>query len=290
MEENRTPEAAVQPDVKPEEAAPRAEAQSQPSGAELEAAREAATRKARKRRRRGFRNLLLRVVLILLVSYVLLFQIIGLTTMPNGDMYPRIDAGDLVMFYRLDKDIRAQDIVAFEKKAVDIKDYQAPEEVDIEETEAPPAEEAEPETPAETPAPVVTPAPNEKTPAEIVADQSLLGKFNRLVYNAGRWLNLRGEEGTQLYICRAIAGPGDTVEITDDGSVVVNGNHMIEGNIFSRTTPYIGFTEYPLKLAEDECFVLADLRDGGADSRFFGPVKKSEILGTVITIARRNNL
>ena len=31
-------------------------------------------------------------------------------------------------------------------------------------------------------------------------------------------------------------------------------------------------------------------RVGGNDSRWFGPVNKREILGTVITVVRRNNL
>ena len=48
--------------------------------------------------------------------------------------------------------------------------------------------------------------------------------------------------------------------------------------------------EYPLELGQEEYFVLADYRNGGADSRFFGAVKEQEILGTVITIMRRNNL
>ena len=82
----------------------------------------------------------------------------------------------------------------------------------------------------------------------------------------------------------------DTVEITDEGQVLVNGNALIETNIFYPTTVYLGFTEYPVTLGPGECFVLADQRDGGADSRFFGPVKESEILGTVFTIMRRNNL
>ena len=65
---------------------------------------------------------------------------------------------------------------------------------------------------------------------------------------------------------------------------------MIESGIFYSTYPYQGYTEYPLTLKAGECFVLADSRQGGADSRFFGPVKQEEILGTVITILRRNNL
>ena len=35
---------------------------------------------------------------------------------------------------------------------------------------------------------------------------------------------------------------------------------------------------------------MADFRNGGVDSRFFGPVTAEEIRGTVITVVRRNNL
>ena len=35
---------------------------------------------------------------------------------------------------------------------------------------------------------------------------------------------------------------------------------------------------------------LADARQNGTDSRYFGAVQKNEIVGTVITIVRRNNL
>ena len=80
------------------------------------------------------------------------------------------------------------------------------------------------------------------------------------------------------------------MEITDDERLLVNGNSMIETNIFYSTPRYEGEVEYPLVLGEDEVFVLADKRNSGVDSRFFGPVHKGDILGTVITILRRNNL
>ena len=167
---------------------------------------------------KAYQLFLLRLILLLLVLWVLFFQVIGLTHMPTGDMSPRIDLGDFVMFYRLDKTVSPKDIIILEK-----------------------------ETPE----------------------------------SAGK---------KQIYICRVVAVPGDTVEITENGSLQVNGNTLIEDYIHSLTMPYDGFTTYPLVLEEDQCFVLADKRDSGSDSRWFGPVEKSEILGTVITIMRRNNL
>ena len=161
---------------------------------------------------------ILRLLVFIAVVWVLFFKVVGLTHMPNEDMYPRIDAGDLVLFYRLSNNIKAQDIVVLEK---------------------------------------VTPD---------------------------------GDGSKELFICRVVAAPGDTVDINSGNRLVVNGNTMIESNIFYDTPAYEGYTEFPLTLGDGEWFVLADSRKGGADSRYFGPVTKDEIKGTVLTILRRNNL
>ena len=255
---------------------------------DMEEARKAARLKGRRRRRRAFLALLGRFVMFVVVVYVLFFQVLGVVPMPTEDMYPRIDAGDMVLFYRFDKDVRAQDIIVFEKEASVLQEYVEPEPTDEPEATEP-ADEAE-ATPAPTEAPAVTPAPNVPTPQQIVSDDSFKGKLNRLFYNVAVWLRLRPPEGKQMYVCRVVACEGDTVEVSQEKGLVVNGNSMIETNIFYPTTEYVGFTEYPLTLGPGECFVMADKRNNGADSRFFGPVRKEEILGTVVTIARRNNL
>lgn len=167
---------------------------------------------------RRYQSFLLRLVLFVLVLWVLFFKVIGLTHAPNGDMYPRMDAGDLVLFYRLDKDVQAQDVIILE---------------------------------------TVMPDSHGKK---------------------------------EVYCARVVAVAGDTVDITDDERLIINGNQVIETNIFSSTPRYEGFLEYPVTLGANECFVLADKRQGGTDSRYFGPVSKDKIAGTVITILRRLNL
>lgn len=160
---------------------------------------------------KDYQHFTIRLIIFLFVVWFLFFQVIGITHMPNEDMYPRIDAGDLVLYYRLDKDVKAQDVIAVEKSM----------------------------------------SKTEKS----------------------------------LYILRVIATEGDTVEITDD-RLLVNGNAAIETNIFYDTYRYEDQITYPIKLGKDECFVLADKRDGGEDSRYFGVINKKDILGTVIAILR----
>ena len=166
---------------------------------------------------RDYQYFLLRLIILLLLLWVLFFKLIGAIRMPTGDMYPRIDAGDLVMFYRLDTNPSAQDVIALRRTVPTLS-------------------------------------------------------------------------GEQTMVLRVVAVAGDTVEVTETGFLKINGNVMDERNIFYPTPRYENYVEYPRTLEEGECFALADSRNGGTDSRFFGPVLNSEILGTVITIVRRNAL
>lgn len=201
--------------------------------------------KRRRRRIRALRSFLLRAFSLALVLYALFFHIVGLTTARTGDMYPRIDAGDMVLFYRLDDRWKAQDVVVIDKSVN--SDYSA-----------------------------VRVPTREKAWWRRVMD----------------WIGFADPEDPSVtrFICRVVAGPGDTVEVTDSQRLVINGNLMIESGIFYTTGAYAGYTEYPVRLGENQYFVMADFRNGGVDSRFFGPVSGTEICGTVITIIRRNNL
>lgn len=167
--------------------------------------------KKKKKGMNDFQWFALQVLIFVIVLYVLFAHIVGITTMPTADMYPRIDSGDFLMYYRLDREPKAQDIVVFRKNET-------------------------------------------------------------------------------RYVGRVVAAGGDTVEITEEGAVKINGYSMSETNIFYDTYPLKGFTTYPLTLSQTQCFVLVDQRQGAEDSRYFGPVDYSEIEGTVISVMRRNNL
>ena len=91
-------------------------------------------------------------------------------------------------------------------------------------------------------------------------------------------------------IGRMIAVGGDLVDVSMDGVLSINENTIIENDIFYATMPYQGGINFPVKLAQDEVFVLCDFREGGKDSRYFGPVKLNWIKGSAIFVIRRGDL
>ena len=97
------------------------------------------------------------------------------------------------------------------------------------------------------------------------------------------------KEGRQ-YTGRIIARGGESVEITDDSQLIVNGSHVVETDIFYRTPKYGEEVEYPLQLGDREYFVLCDYRDGARDSRYFGAVSQEEIRGKALAVISRSHL
>ena len=152
-----------------------------------------------------------KLIMMVLLLWILFGVLFGITPMQNNDMSPRISAGDLLLYYRLEDTLRTNDVVVFEKD---------------------------------------------------------------------------GKE----YTGRIMGKGGESVEITEDAQLKVNGSTVIETNIFYDTPRYGDEITYPVELAENEYFILCDYRNGARDSRYFGSVKRDEIKGKVITILRRSNL
>ena len=110
--------------------------------------------------------------------------------------------------------------------------------------------------------------------------------INRLVYKVsnpkpGDIVILIDPMGSQDdFIKRIIAGPNDTFAMKN-GDVYVNDKKISE--------PYIARdkavdTVGPIRIGPGEYFVMGDNRTVSQDSRRFGPVTKSEILGKVMVI------
>ena len=154
---------------------------------------------------------LIRLAAMVLLIWVLFGLVFGVAPMKNDDMMPRISAGDLMFYYRLDHSYGSGDVVVLKK------------------------------------------------------------------------------DGKQ-YTGRIVAHGGDTVEITEEEGLSINGSMVLEDEIYYATPRYEEGPDYPVTLAADEVFVLCDYREGAKDSRYYGPVNNNEIKGKVITVIRRSNI
>jgi signal peptidase I len=84
-----------------------------------------------------------------------------------------------------------------------------------------------------------------------------------------------------VLIKRIVAGPGDFVAVRD-GHAIVNGRGSAEpytGACFDRTACDL---PVPVRVPRDQYFVLGDNRGASDDSRFWGPVPASAVLGVVV--------
>lgn len=107
-------------------------------------------------------------------------------------------------------------------------------------------------------------------PKERVTDDTPVGFVQR------RFLGKKEE----CYIKRVIGLPGETVQIVG-GDILIDGKKL-EEDYGKMPITSGGIAEEPLKLAEDEYFVLGDNRGGSKDSRSIGPVRKDMICGKIV--------
>lgn len=129
-------------------------------------------------------------------------------------------------------------------------------------------------------------------------DQSMMPKlaagdlllYYRLDHTPGDREVVVFEKEGKTYVGRVVARGGDTVEIREDALLQINGNAIVENEIYYSTEPYEEGIKYPATLTDEEVFILCDYREGAKDSRYFGPVTKKELKGTVITAIRRSGI
>ena len=67
---------------------------------------------------RALRNFLVRLFLLITVIGIIFGVVFGLTPMANADMQPAVCAGDLMLYYRLGKNLNSDDVVVFQKEGI----------------------------------------------------------------------------------------------------------------------------------------------------------------------------
>lgn len=99
---------------------------------------------------------------------------------------------------------------------------------------------------------------------------------SRLVHTVLESVGLR-QPSTEDFIKRVIGLPGETVE-GKEGKIYINGRQLVE--------PYLAedpVGDFPPKtIAEGEVWVMGDNRNRSSDSRVFGPINESKIVGRAI--------
>ena len=109
--------------------------------------------------------------------------------------------------------------------------------------------------------------------------------FNRIEenYSFGDVIVVQSVNEQNNVVKRIIAVPGDTIEITSDLRIIVNGNEIRE-TWQSTGTLSQGTASLSFKLNEGEYFVLNDNRDDNNDSRNkkYGNIEQENILGIVV--------
>jgi len=98
------------------------------------------------------------------------------------------------------------------------------------------------------------------------------------------------KDSSKNFIMRAIALGGDEIKIVDK-KVYINGSIINEPYVINEDTNTYSTGDFklrdnfgPVKVPESSVFVLGDNRDRSNDSRFWGFVKKSSIIGRASTI------
>ena len=118
-------------------------------------------------------------------------------------------------------------------------------------------------------------------------DGDLVITLKGTAYRQGDIAAYKDPDSGKLRFSRVCAMPGYTVDINELGEYLTNGVPAAE-EVYYRTERAEGSdVAYPLQLGADEFFLLDDQRMLGRDSRSFGPVRRSELLGKVVFIIRR---
>ena len=94
--------------------------------------------------------------------------------------------------------------------------------------------------------------------------------------------NCPGPEGGDL-VKRVIALPGQTI-YSSGNSIYVNGRLLAEPYLpqYDPLGPAIASSQHPYRVPPGEFYVLGDNRADSCDSRYWGPLKGSSIIGKVV--------
>ncbi len=84
----------------------------------------------------------------------------------------------------------------------------------------------------------------------------------------------------EFFIKRVIGLPGETVQITSDGTFIINKDNPDGMKMDEKYVVFAKKTNQTFTLKDGEYFVMGDNRGASADSRLWGAVPRKNIIGT----------
>ena len=215
-----------------------------------------ALRRQRLADRRGTRSLIFRLIFMALVGWLLFTQIFLITQNQGQGMFPSLKDGDLCIAFRS----KAQTLMKQRFVRDDIIIYRVGEQS----------------------------ASRPRGPVKLWLARTLPASLYEKVEQVEALL-FAEPVGTR-YFGRVVAAEGDVVNISDTGSLIVNGTTQGGEILFPTERRENDGMEYPLRVPEGCVYVLGDYRTNTRDSRDFGPIPLEIVEGKVITILRRRGL
>ena len=97
------------------------------------------------------------------------------------------------------------------------------------------------------------------------------------------------KQGVEM-VGRIAAMPGESVEITEEGQLVINGYTQADIDDEAVYNPGNEGGTGKVQLKSQEYYILSDDHDAVSDSRTLGVIEDKEIRGLVITVIRRRNI
>jgi signal peptidase I len=110
------------------------------------------------------------------------------------------------------------------------------------------------------------------------AEEEVCGSGRRITPGGAPCSQSVGKEESIKLIKRIVGGPGDTIKVIE-GHVIRNGKR--EADSYIRPCPGVSECTFPvpIKVPAGEWYLLGDNRGESDDSRFWGPVPTSWIIG-----------
>ncbi len=125
---------------------------------------------------------------------------------------------------------------------------------------------------------------NEMSPYVKDGDLCIFYKLEKIHIND---VVLYETDNGETKVGRVAAYSGQTIDFTDNGEYLTDGYFPAEENPYDTYVSDSSENTYPLKLDEDEVFILNDFRQLTSDSREYGPVKIEKIKGKLLFLMRR---